>query len=311
MSSDRVVVAADVVGVLAGAVLGWLACAAGELGAERLLRPLQPRLQRLDERLHAGRRRSAPGQQPGSDCLRGLLGLTYWGFKSTPTGFIPSQDMGYLLVNVQLPDSASTERTREVMVKIEKIAHEVGGVKHTQAMTGQSMLLSANGSNFGSMFVILDQYAKRPDPVLARFFTWFKQVVKALDDRADSIDYSLATVHTADDALGKVADNAPGPGKVEKKDVYADRVHYRLVRPADADYAAIRWLKEHWGLWFRRRFDGLVGQPSLEARPLTREGRLERRIKPDAVENRVRQLGLSWTKTPSWRREVAVRVARG
>ena len=36
----------------------------------------------------------------------GLLGLTYWGFTQTPTGFIPSQDKGYLLVNVQLPDSS-------------------------------------------------------------------------------------------------------------------------------------------------------------------------------------------------------------
>jgi multidrug efflux pump len=148
------------------------------------------------------------------------------------------------------------------------------------------------------MFMILDEYSKRPDPVLSRFFAWFKQVVKALDDRVDSIDYSLVTVGTADKALGKV----------NEKDVYADRVHYRLVRPADADFAAIRWLKERWGLWFRRRFDGLVGRPNPEIRPLTREGRLERRIKPEAVENRVRQLGLSWTKTPSWRREVAVRV---
>src|SRR5205823_3257673 len=34
----------------------------------------------------------------------GMLGLTWWGFTETPKGFIPSQDMGYLLVNVQLPD---------------------------------------------------------------------------------------------------------------------------------------------------------------------------------------------------------------
>src|SRR5262249_5330466 len=32
----------------------------------------------------------------------GLLYLTYWGFTTTPTGFIPQQDKGYLLVNVQL-----------------------------------------------------------------------------------------------------------------------------------------------------------------------------------------------------------------
>ena len=41
----------------------------------------------------------------------GLLGLTYLGLTRVPTGFIPAQDKGYLLVNVQLPDSASLERT--------------------------------------------------------------------------------------------------------------------------------------------------------------------------------------------------------
>ena len=46
----------------------------------------------------------------------GLLGLTYFGFTSVPAGFIPTQDKGYLLVNVQLPDSASLQRTQEAMV---------------------------------------------------------------------------------------------------------------------------------------------------------------------------------------------------
>ena len=103
----------------------------------------------------------------------GLLCLTAWGFANTPTGFIPSQDMGYLLVNVQLPDSASAERTIETMDRIEAIAagvqggrKGVPGVKYTQIIAGQSLLLSANGSNFGSMFVILDDYDKRHAPEL-------------------------------------------------------------------------------------------------------------------------------------------------
>ncbi len=91
----------------------------------------------------------------------GLLYMTYWGFNHTPHGFIPSQDMGYLLVNVQLPDSTSLERTQEVMNKVERIAKTIPGVRHSQTMAGQSMLLSANGSNFGSMFLILDPFNVR------------------------------------------------------------------------------------------------------------------------------------------------------
>ena len=94
----------------------------------------------------------------------GLMYLTYHEFAHTPRGFIPTQDMGYLLVNVQLPDSASSERTVEVMDKIEAIALKQPGVAYTQSMAGQSLLLSAFGSNFASMFVILDTFANRLEP---------------------------------------------------------------------------------------------------------------------------------------------------
>ena len=57
----------------------------------------------------------------------GLLVLTYWQFNRTPTGFIPQQDKGYLILNVQLPDSASVERTERVMAVIESVANKTHG----------------------------------------------------------------------------------------------------------------------------------------------------------------------------------------
>ena len=57
----------------------------------------------------------------------GLLAVTYWQFNRTPEGFIPQQDKGYLLLNVQLPDSASVQRTEKVMAGIESIVHEHAG----------------------------------------------------------------------------------------------------------------------------------------------------------------------------------------
>jgi multidrug efflux pump len=97
----------------------------------------------------------------------GFLVLTYWGFTHTPTGFIPTQDKGYVLVNVQLPDAASIERTKRVMDRIEEIAKETKGVSHTVAIAGQSLLLNANASNFGSMYVMLDDFDKRHDESLS------------------------------------------------------------------------------------------------------------------------------------------------
>jgi multidrug efflux pump len=83
----------------------------------------------------------------------GLLGLTYWGLAKSPSGFIPMQDKGYLLVNVQLPDAASLERTEDVMRDIDAIARRNPGVEHTVAIAGQSILLGANAPNFGAVYV--------------------------------------------------------------------------------------------------------------------------------------------------------------
>ncbi len=101
----------------------------------------------------------------------GLLYLTYAGFTSTPTGFIPPQDKGYLLVTVQLPDSSSVQRTQEVLRHIDamvrggtfrdKTYDEIPGVQHTVAIAGQSLLLGANAPNLGSMNVMLKEFTQR------------------------------------------------------------------------------------------------------------------------------------------------------
>ncbi len=94
----------------------------------------------------------------------GLLVLTWWEFTITPKGFVPMQDMGYVLVNVQLPDAASAERTREITRQVQTICSEMPGVQHTLAVAGMSFFNNATSSIFGSMFVILDDFSKREAP---------------------------------------------------------------------------------------------------------------------------------------------------
>jgi multidrug efflux pump len=96
----------------------------------------------------------------------GLLVLTYWGYTHTPGGFVPAQDMGYLLVAFQLPDAASAERTADLATRVEKICKTFPGIKHTVTFAGTSFLLQVNGSNFGSMFVVLDDFEDRQTPDL-------------------------------------------------------------------------------------------------------------------------------------------------
>lgn len=94
----------------------------------------------------------------------GLVLLTWWSFGQLPTGFIPTQDKGYLVASVQLPDSSSVLRTKEVITRIEKICFNtpgVKGIKNVNSVAGNSFMLSAYGSNFGSMFIILKSFAER------------------------------------------------------------------------------------------------------------------------------------------------------
>ncbi|MBP3960577.1 efflux RND transporter permease subunit [Gemmata sp. G18] len=96
----------------------------------------------------------------------GLLVATYWVFQKAPTGFVPDQDQGRLIVSIQLPDSASLERTQEIMARVDQLALNTPGVQHTASAAGMSLLMSANSSNFGTVFLILDPFEKRQRPDL-------------------------------------------------------------------------------------------------------------------------------------------------
>jgi multidrug efflux pump len=91
----------------------------------------------------------------------GLLVLTGWQFSTAPAGFIPEQDKGYVILNVQLPDAASVERTQRLMSRIEKIALETPGVNHTVSIAGRSLIMNANAPNLGSMYVMLKPFDQR------------------------------------------------------------------------------------------------------------------------------------------------------
>jgi multidrug efflux pump subunit AcrB len=170
-------------GAILGAVFGWV-----------LGRPLNHFLSGFFRAFNTGFNRTTNGYTRGVGLMlrgsvivllvyAGLLGLTWFSFTTTPTGFIPQQDKGYLLVNVQLPDAASLGRTENVMERIELVAlgakkmHErtgraftpeeqkkypgIPGVNHTVSVAGQSILLNANSPNFGAMYVMLDDFHDR------------------------------------------------------------------------------------------------------------------------------------------------------
>jgi HAE1 family hydrophobic/amphiphilic exporter-1 len=87
-------------------------------------------------------------------------------FAAVPGGFVPEEDEGYFLVNVQLPDAASLQRTDVVTKKVEEIILETPGVETVTAVSGYSLLTSAIASNTGFFFVSLEEWGQRDRPQL-------------------------------------------------------------------------------------------------------------------------------------------------
>jgi hydrophobe/amphiphile efflux-1 (HAE1) family protein len=91
----------------------------------------------------------------------GLVFLTYLGFKTVPIGFIPAQDAGYLIANLQMPDAASLDRTDRTASRLVEKAMNTKGVAHVVSIVGFSVLSGTNQSNVATMFIILDPFADR------------------------------------------------------------------------------------------------------------------------------------------------------
>ena len=91
----------------------------------------------------------------------GLNGLNFLAFEKVPTGFIPQQDQGYLILYAQLPDAASLGRTQAVVQQATRIILETKGVKHVNAYAGFSILSGSSQSNVATLFARLDDFDKR------------------------------------------------------------------------------------------------------------------------------------------------------
>ena len=105
-----------------------------------------------------------------------IMGFAFLGLARIPTGFLPIEDQGYLLVAVQLPDSAALARTQQAMDQVSKIAGEDPSVDQVISIGGISALdNSASLANAGVAYVVLKDWSKRDD-----LRTLFPRISKAL-----------------------------------------------------------------------------------------------------------------------------------
>ena len=90
-----------------------------------------------------------------------ILAYGLYEFRSTPQGFIPQQDRGYLIVAAQLPSGAALQRTDEVMRRASELARTVPGVGHAISIPGFSGATFTNAPNAGAMFLVLEPFDRR------------------------------------------------------------------------------------------------------------------------------------------------------
>ncbi|HAJ92358.1 MAG TPA: hydrophobe/amphiphile efflux-1 family RND transporter [Gammaproteobacteria bacterium] len=116
----------------------------------------------------------------------GLIGFTGWQFVSLPTGFMPVEDQGYILVHVQLPDAASQERTNEVLDKIDAILKQTDGVADWVIFGGFNLIDGTAASNNAVVFATLVPWEERTEPelqqevILAKMQGQFNQIQESI-----------------------------------------------------------------------------------------------------------------------------------
>lgn len=98
-----------------------------------------------------------------------LLGATYLLIKTVPAGFVPAEDQGYFIVNVQGPEGSSLERTDTIIQKTTKTLLGIDGVENVIAIAGLNFLTATADANAAVMFAVLKPYKDRKSSKLSVF----------------------------------------------------------------------------------------------------------------------------------------------
>ncbi len=88
---------------------------------------------------------------------------TFFLFKSKPTGFIPTEDEGRLLITYELPEASSTSRSLVTLNTIMDSIKTIPAVGHYAALGGLNVVTSASKSNSGTIFCQLKPWDERTD----------------------------------------------------------------------------------------------------------------------------------------------------
>lgn len=90
-----------------------------------------------------------------------ISAIAIYSFMKWPTSFVPSEDQGYVIASVQLPNAASFERTSDVCRQLEKTVKAYPEVQNVLSITGFSAFYGSQASNLGTFFIVLKPWNTR------------------------------------------------------------------------------------------------------------------------------------------------------
>ncbi|NII27651.1 efflux RND transporter permease subunit [Pseudoflavitalea sp. X16] len=86
---------------------------------------------------------------------------SFWLVKTTPTGFIPTEDQGFVLYALNTPPGSSLDRTNQATRQIENIIKGEGAANHHYVIDGLNFISNANASPYAAGFIRLKDYKDR------------------------------------------------------------------------------------------------------------------------------------------------------
>lgn len=111
--------------------------------------------------------------------LLALCGATWFTGRSVQAGFIPNEDQGMFYAIVQTPPGSSLERTNDIVMRLQKVAEQVDGVRSVSSLAGYEILTEGTGPNTGTCLINLKDWSERSHSA--------QEIITELEEKAKSI----------------------------------------------------------------------------------------------------------------------------
>jgi len=106
--------------------------------------------------------------------------IAAWGINAVlPSGFIPTEDQGQILVNVTTPAGSTVERTEAVLAGIERQSKDIPSIESVSTLSGYSLVNEVACASYGMAMINLKDWDTRKESL--------RDVIKTLEDRTHNI----------------------------------------------------------------------------------------------------------------------------